>query len=203
MMQADGVLAAILPEATRLDRLQRLITLEPAARPSHRPPLPQAAEGRGGGGGSPDAIRRLAALLQVDAEGAVAAARRLRLSKAERDRLAGLAPPWPIDPAGDDRGQRRALYRLGAERFRDLALLAAADDCIGEARLDELLDLADSWKPLAFPLAGRDVTAIGIPPGPRVGQLLAELRDWWEAGDFAADRAACLKKLKEVAGWHP
>jgi poly(A) polymerase len=195
MMQEDGVLAAILPEATRLDRLQRLI------EQLRRLPPPQAGEGWGGG--SPDAIRRLAAVLQVDADGAAAVAARLRLSKAERDRLAGLAPPWPIDPAGDARAQRHALYRLGAARFRDLALLAAADDRIGKARLDELLAQADSGKPPAFPLAGRDVTALGIPPGPRVGQLLAEVRRWWEDGDFAADRAACLKKLKEVAGWRP
>jgi hypothetical protein len=43
------------------------------------------------------------------------------------------------------------------------------------------------------------VTALGIPPGPRIGQLLAELRGWWEAGDFTADRAACLKRLQETA----
>src|SRR5437764_10640098 len=39
MMQEDGVLSAILPEATRLDRLQRLIALE-ASLPSRRPPSP-------------------------------------------------------------------------------------------------------------------------------------------------------------------
>ncbi len=50
-----------------------------------------------------------------------------------------------------------------------------------------------------FPLAGHDMTALGIPPGPRVGQLLGELRSWWEDGDFAADRAACLERLQEVA----
>ena len=50
-----------------------------------------------------------------------------------------------------------------------------------------------------FPLAGRDVTALGIPPGPRVGRLLAAVQQWWEDGDFAADRAACLDYLKEIA----
>ena len=107
MMAEDGVLAAILPEATRLDRLQRLIAIEP----------------------KPDPLRRLGgALIEVDRDGAVALAERLRLSNEQRDRLAGLAPPWPIDPGGDARAQRLALYRLGAKRYRDLALLFAADN---------------------------------------------------------------------------
>jgi poly(A) polymerase len=176
MMAQDGVLAALLPEATRLDRLERLIALDPER----------------------DQLRRLAALIEVDAAGAEVIADRLRLSNAERDRLAGLASPWPLDPAGDAQDQRRALYHLRAERYRNLALLLAAEGKIDKIRLDELLGLAASWKPPRFPLAGRDVTSLGIPPGPRVGQLLAKVRRWWEEGDFAADRAACLDHLREI-----
>ena len=177
MMAEDGVLAAIVPEATRLDRLQRLVALEPA----------------------PDPLRRLAALIETDAAGAVALAERLRLSNEQRDRLSGLAQPWPLDPAGDARAQRLALYRLGAERYRDLASLLAADGAIPEPRLSQLLALAASWKPPRFPLKGRDVTALGIPPGKRVGELLATVHRWWEEGDFTADRAACLQRMKEAA----
>src|SRR5207253_1332617 len=83
---------------------------------------------------------------------------------AERDRLAGLAPPWPLDPSGDLHAQRLALYRLGAERYRDIALLLAADGAINQARLAELLGLAAAWQPPYFPVKGRDVTALGIPP---------------------------------------
>jgi poly(A) polymerase len=124
---------------------------------------------------------------------------RLRLSNAERDRLAGLAPPWPFDPSGDRRAQRLALYRLGAGRYRDIALLLAADGAMDQPRLADLLTLAASWKPPRFPLNGRDITALGIPPGKRVGELLAAVREWWEAGDFSADRAACLERLKQIA----
>jgi len=176
MMAEDGVLAAIMPETTRLDRLQRLVALEP----------------------SPDPLRRLAALIETDAAGASALAERLRFSNEQRDRLAGLARPWPLDPAGDARAQRLALYRLGAERYRDLALLLAADGAMPRPRLGELLALAASWKPPRFPVKGRDVTALGIPPGKRVGELLEAVREWWEEGDFAANRAACLQRLKEI-----
>src|SRR5262249_11814181 len=94
---------------------------------------------------------------------------------------------------------RRALYRLGAERYRDLALLFAAEGRVDAARLQEGLELAAAWKPPRFPLKGRDVTAFGIPPGTRIGQLLAEGRQWWEEGEFAPDRAACLTRLAQIA----
>jgi poly(A) polymerase len=177
MMHEDGVLAVVLPEARRLKRLQRLIEIEPAADP----------------------LLRLAALIEVDGEGATALAARLRFSNAWRDRLRGLSPPWPVDQRGDVQEQRRALYRLGVERYRDVAWLMAAEGVVSRSQLTQLLDLAGSWTPPVFPLDGRDVTTLGIPTGERVGQLLAAVRDWWEAGVFTADRAACLAYLRALA----
>jgi poly(A) polymerase len=176
MMQEDGVLSVVVPEARRLDRLRRMIEIEPEIDP----------------------LRRLAALIDVDGSGAVALAERLRFSNAWRDRLQGLARPWPLEPQGDARAQRRVLYRLGAERYRDIALLLAADGAVSTTRLDEFLAQARDWTPPRFPLAGRDVVALGIPPGERVGQLLDAVRAWWEAGDFTADRAACLAYLQTL-----
>ena len=175
MMRDDGVLAVVLPEATRIERLARLVDL------------------------SPDPLLRLAALIEVDKGGATALADRLRLSTAQRRRVAGLASLWPLDPDGDARAQRLALYRLGAERYRDIALLSAADGRMATARLQELSALAEDWPIPVFPLGGDDVTALSITPGPRVGRLLAAVRRWWEDGDFIADRAACLARLKELA----
>jgi poly(A) polymerase len=176
MMRDDGVLAVALPEARHLDRLRRLM-IE----------------------GTADPLLRLAALTEVDGEGAVALATRLRFSNVWRDRLRGLSPPRQLDPQGDGRAQRRALYRLGAARYRDIALLLAAEGRMSRTRLTELLELARGWTPPVFPLAGRDVTALGIPTGERVGKLLAAVHNWWEAGDFTADRAHCIAHLKELA----
>ena len=176
MMQEDGVLAVVLPESRHLDRLHRLIEIEPEADP----------------------LLRLAALIEVDGEGAAAVAARLRFSNAWRGRLRCLSPPWPVDPLENAQAQRRALHRLGVERYRDVALLMAADGKLSRSRLTEFLDLARAWTSPVFPLAGRDVTALGIPPGERVGRLLATVRDWWEAGEFKADRAACLAYLREL-----
>jgi poly(A) polymerase len=153
----------------------------------------------------PDPLRRLAALIDVDEAGAAALAERLRLSKARRHRLRGLAPPWPselgpgADPLGDPAAQRRALYRLGAERSRDLALLLAAEGQLGAEQPAGFLALAGDWRPPSFPLSGHDVTALGIPPGPGVGALLEAVERWWEDSDFAAGRDRCLARLQELA----
>ena len=66
-----------------------------------------------------------------------------------------------------------------------------------------MLASAAAWEAPRFPVGGRDVTALGIPPGPRVGRLLAALRDWWEQGDFRADRAGCLTRLEELIEQQP
>jgi poly(A) polymerase len=177
MMAEDGALAMVLPEAQHLDRLGRMIAIEP----------------------EPDPLRRLAALIEADADGAAALAERLHFPNAWRERLRGLNPPSPIEPHADAAAQRRALYRLGAERYRDIALLLTADGYMSTEQLASLLALARDWRPPQFPLSGHDVTILGIPPGPRVGALLDAVERWWEAGDFAADREATLAHLRELA----
>lgn len=176
MMQEDDVLAVILPEAQRLDRLRQMIAIEPEADP----------------------LRRLAALIEIDAAGAIAVAERLRFSNAWRDRLRGLAPPWVVDPRANGRAQRRALHRLGSGRYSDIALLLAAEGAMSGERLTELLALSRNWIPPVFPLTGHDVTGLGVRPGEKVGKLLDAVHDWWEAGDYGADRAACLARLQEL-----
>jgi poly(A) polymerase len=181
MMDADGVLATVLPEAHRLDRLERLLALVP----------------------EPDALLRLAALVAADAAGMTALAERLRLSNAARDRLQGLAPPWPLAPQADRQGRRQALYRLGAARARDLARLLAAEKRMSPECLAAFEILARDWAPPVFPLSGRDIVALGIRPGPRVGQLLDAVKRWWEEGDFIAGRDQCLARLRALATQPP
>ena len=64
------------------------------------------------------------------------------------------------------------------------------------------LDLlrAALWEAPRLPLKGRDAVKLGVAPGPDVGRLVGQVEEWWIAGDFQADRAACLEKLKELAG---
>lgn len=175
LMAEDGVLAAYLPEARRFDRLKGLVAIED----------------------KPDAIRRLAALLERDALGV---AERFKLSGAERDRLAALVgSTMAVDLGADDRMQRRLAYRLGTDRYRDEVMLAGAVAGRHE-RVRELLRHAEEWRSTKFPLRGRDVTALGVAAGPEVGRWLAEIEAWWEEGDFGADRRALLAELKKRLG---
>ena len=180
LMAENGVLAHILPEARQFDRLRDLVGLEAAQSIA------------------PDAIRRLAAVLVVDAAGAEAVAIRLRFSKAERAQLVGLAAmPEDLAFGDDDPAQRQALYRLGAARYRDLLLLATVDNGDDDL-LGRCLAAARDWHPRSLPVAGADLLKLGMAPGPEVGGVLGTIEDWWVAGDFRADRDACQVKLKEL-----
>ncbi|MBI3453262.1 MAG: CCA tRNA nucleotidyltransferase [Rhodospirillales bacterium] len=189
LMAADGVLRHALPEATNIARLAALAGIDRE-------------------GGRPDALRRLAALLPRDAGMAAALAGRLRLSNADRDRLMQLAvPAAAVYPGLDTRARRRALHRLGADIFRDLAFLAwagrAAGGDLAPADADAfraLIAMAAAWVPPVFPIKGRDALALGVPAGPRVGRLVAAVEGWWAENDFRPDRAACLAWLRALAG---
>jgi poly(A) polymerase len=194
VMQAQGVLAAILPEARDITRLRQLAWLE--RRGLSRPEV------------RPDPLRRLAALLPPDRTAALAVAARLKLSGAQRDRLAALAAPVAIlDPAQSPAACRRVLYRLGADLVRDLVLLAWAKHRIGLVRADPvdtagwiaLLDLASAWVPVELPVKGRDLLALGFPPGPDLGRRLAALEAWWEERDYQPEREACLEEALRSA----
>jgi poly(A) polymerase len=62
----------------------------------------------------------------------------------------------------------------------------------------ELLSLVRHWVPPEFPINGKDVAEAGIPPGPRTGDLLDNIREWWMSEDFMPGRDACLKRLKNL-----
>jgi len=180
LMRQQAVLIHVLPEATHLERLGRLVKIESAEGLTADPP------------------RRLAALL--DGAGAVGAvAGRLRLANAIRDRMdAALQSPKPRPSLAP--GDLKALrYRLTAEAYRDRALIAAAD---GDSSVDgwrAVFALAD-WQPPHFPVRARDAMERGAKAGPALGQLMKDLESWWVAGDFQADRAACLEELARRLG---
>lgn len=201
MMQGEGVARRVLPEPLAAGRLRVLAWLET----------------RGLVGLFADPLRRLAALLatgdaEADAGRAAAVAGRWRLSNRDADRLAALlAADWPR--AESERGAaRRALADCGPEIWRDRVLLAWAEyrhafgaggplpGSRGSAAWEALLRLPETAPVPPFPLSGADVVALGVAPGPRVGELLRALAAEWRAEDFAPDRAALLDRLKARAG---
>jgi len=165
LMQQLGVLHAVLPEAKDLARLGRVIA---DAVP-------------------PDPVLRVAALMGEGAGIAVEAlAARLRFSTAESDRLLALLT-GPVPPAGaDDAMLRRLLADEPAPILAGRLTLAG-----GSATLrNHLL----AMEPPSFPLAGRDVLALGLQAGPAVGDILAQVRQWWLDGGCLAGREACIDR---------
>jgi poly(A) polymerase len=134
-----------------------------------------------------DPLRRLAAIVSPPA---TAVAKRLKLSTQQSLRLQLM-----LEPAapGDLLNRRAALYRLGTSLFVDRVLLEGPDDWRAA------LALARTWTPPELPIGGADALALGLKPGPQVGALLEAVERWWIAGDFSADRAACLAELNRLA----
>ena len=174
---AAGVAAAIVTRDTRLGPLQRLVALERWHAIA------------------PDALRRLAVLVD-DRDTALRIAHRWRFSRAERDRLA-LMVDGRCDVTTGSPSLWAALLDHGVATARDFVLLAAARDW----RRDCMADLAEiaRWTPRALPLDGSDVVALGVAPGPAVGEIIREVKAWWLAGGLTADRAACLDLAADLA----
>ena len=99
----------------------------------------------------------------------------------------------------------RMLYRYGAQPLSDRIRLsvvsarsrtesdpAALTDTAGHSRH---LARALSWERPAFPVAGADLIARGIKPGPDMGVQLAELEERWVESNFTLDKAALLNAI--------
>jgi poly(A) polymerase len=133
-----------------------------------------------------DAILRLAVLSLKP----LALKETLRLSNADAARLLSMVAAPTVSPALLPSEQRRMLYQLGPQVWRDTVLLSAARS---RARLDDaawraLLDLPQNWDIPAFPVKGNDLLQTGFAAGPKLGQLLTALEDWWLANDFNPSR---------------
>jgi poly(A) polymerase len=184
LMQDYGLLPAVLGAAPRPTLLARLAAIE-------------AAQGL-----APDAVLRLAALAVEVEEDALGLRERLRLSNEQTETLRRAAVRRPkVDLPATEAEARAALYRLGPEAYGERVLIAWArsgDPPDSEAWRRQLA-LPERWQAPTFPLGGADVLAQGVPPGPRIGELLRTLEAWWIAGDFGADAAMLRAKLRELA----
>ncbi len=184
LMAASGVFSALLPEAKGLRRFDNLVEIETGMLFEQ------------------DADLRLAALLPDDSAAVTAAALRLRLSGALRDRfLAACSDDLRLTSWMSPREMRRAIYRLGAQAFKDRVKLAwaASDRTATYVQWRMLYTYADAWTPPPFPLDGAEVMAAGVPEGPLIGQVRREVETWWIDLDFTDDKLAVLERLKAVA----
>ena len=205
LMAETGVLGAVLPEAASPGLLAGLVASGAPAEP---------------------VLRLAGLLAQADQAAMQTAvgslARRLRLSGDETALLNALAGgfegPGPnvfrLAPALDAADLRRMLAQADRHwRGVDARALLLARSWLAEALPRAAWSAPDAWTDdraawaglrariaaeavPAFPLAGRDALALGLPPGPGIGALLDALRDWWIARGCADDRDASLAELR-------
>lgn len=186
LMAETGVLEHVLPHGRETARLGLLAAREVAHD-------------------EPDAVRRLAALLDLTEAHAETTAIVLKLSNADRDQLLTIAREWRGFEIETGAPARRSLYRLGAERVFDIVLLRWAEaervegSGVDPAPFRAALDEAAAWTPKALPVQGVDVLNLGVAAGPAVGEILREAETWWIDRDFEPDRAELLEKLKVLA----
>jgi poly(A) polymerase len=170
LMAELGVLVAIIPEGADPARLARVVAA----------------------GAPADPVLRLAALLTGNPE---ALAGRLRLANAERDRLVTLRAAPLVGVDADDATLRRVLAEVDPGVVLDRTWL---DGGAGPEWVALRARLGAMQRPV-FPLEGRDVLALGLPPGPEVGALLRAVRAWWLEGGCVADAPACREELARRA----
>jgi poly(A) polymerase len=170
-MFRQGVLGVVLPETgdREIAAFERLVEHEAAAG---LPPAP---------------IRRLAALLPAEPRTAELVAARLRLSAAQKTRLASAAErgPLPSDP-------RALAYRLGREAAIDRLLLAGEDPA----------PIAD-WPIPELPLKGGEIVQRGVAAGPEVARILRAVEDRWIAEGFPSRKRVEALLADELAARSP
>jgi poly(A) polymerase len=140
-----------------------------------------------------DPLLRVAALGPGEAR---AFARRWKLSRVEETRLAGLLCREMPRPEDDDAVLRRALAADEAAVLADRVWLYGGAESGWERLRARLLGLE---RPV-FPLQGRDLTAMGVTPGPDLGALLREVQGWWLAGGCMADAEVCRAWVRTRLG---
>nr|WP_194298628.1 CCA tRNA nucleotidyltransferase [Acetobacter fallax] len=158
-------------------------------------------------GGPCDESLRLAALLKgagATLDMIERCVHRLRLSRSgatEVISMSGYPIPTPQN-AKDDDDIARLLANTPRSSLTGRTWLARA-----EAEQHGLTSIArEDWVALLcrlkmreqphFPLAGRDIVALGVLAGPRVGEVLSVVRQWWLDGGCHEGKKACLTFAK-------
>ncbi len=160
-------------------------------------------------GSKPDALLRLAALgvfVQDDAE---RLAERFRLSNAERDRLLGAAAALTrlhgATAAPETYALRRVMFAFGRRAASDALMLAQADAPVSSrdpdfARARRFLMESNA---LTSPIGGKDIVALGVAEGPRVGKILRAFDALWEDAGFPSDAESIERLARSAAQQTP
>lgn len=183
IMQSHGILQTLTNATATPEHLQRLQLIEAAL------------------GEAPDAITRLAALLLSNPENVSTLADNFRLSNANVNALgAAAAVNAAHDANASEHAAKVEIYRSGRDPFQRAQRVAWArsDAPATDAAWTARSRLAATWSPPALPVTGADILALGVPAGPRVGDILRAFEAWWLSAGFPADSARHKAKIAEL-----
>lgn len=155
VMIEHAILRPVLPELRNADRLAKIAALEEEAHIR------------------PDPIRRLAALLPDDPAIGEAIGARLKMSTAQRRRLAASLDASPLPPP------RALAYRQGMDGAIDRLFLHAPRESV-----TALYAQIANWAVPRLPIGGGALVERGIDRGPDVARTLHAIEDQWVAEDF-------------------
>jgi len=187
VMQRTGIAEIVLGRGPDVAFLDRVTAIE-------------AALGR-----EPDVLLRLAAMACASRDDATALAARWRLSNEQRGELeAAMVISPALAPSADLLAAKELRFELSRDAYERATILAwgrsgaNAHDEAWRARLHEMT----CWRVPEMPFKGADVVALGVPPGPKVGAILKQFRDWWIGADFPDDGTMLREKLEALAWPH-
>ncbi|QSB43537.1 CCA tRNA nucleotidyltransferase [Tsuneonella flava] len=168
-MQARGVLPVVLPEAgaREIEHMEIMIETEQMY------------------GVPPNAVRRLAALLPPVPSIAETVAARLRLSRAQRERLVCAAGRNPMD----GRDAHSLAYELGTDCAIDRIVMLGGDPTA-----------VSGWEVPNFPLKGGQIVSRGVTAGPEVARILREVERRWISEGFPSETRVQQLLEEELTG---
>ena len=189
-MRQTGVLTFLLPETEKwgIDAIPGLILVEADFQ------------------WAPDPLLRLMAMLPPDRVRMEKLAERLKMSKAEAQRLYDWSMATPPQPTTAGTALERLMYRHGRDAIIDRLKIAMAvtkgraaeaqEAAMADmAKLAGLLRRAINWERPVLPISGKDLLEAGMEPGEMLGQRLRLAEEKWVESNFALDR----DRLMEIA----
>lgn len=181
LMLKHNVVREFFPEGKNLKTLCNLISYEHARLV----------------GKDANPLLRLAALLDGENIDAAALKNRFALSGDETQKLGQFLKNPLFSQGGVSLPTLSfALHRYGLDLTEEFLVLNMA--CGAQFNWESARDMLENWQPKTFPLKGEDLLVMGLPPGPRVGEILHNVEAWWVAQNFVPDHAACIQKAKSL-----
>ncbi len=128
---------------------------------------------------------------------------RMKTSSAERNRMIAMVDAvkpraGALSPGLSGLALARALYVLGPQIVADRVRLIEAREG-GDAQ--PVLEALKDWNRPRMPVGGRDLMALNLPRGPRLGAQLARLEDAWIDSGFKLGREVLLSRVAETQAW--